>query len=48
MFNSEDIKYFGTDWIDQPCKRRNVRIIMPHLPHEAYGLSKGIRRIILF
>jgi len=47
MFNSEDAKYFGTNWTDQSYKYGDVRIIMSYFLHGTHGPSKGIRRIIL-
>jgi hypothetical protein len=47
MFTEEDAKILGTNWKRVPCKRGEVRITLPHLPHGADGPSTGTRRTML-
>ena len=37
MYTKEDEAYFKTPWTKQLCKRGEVRISMPHLPHGSTG-----------
>lgn len=46
-WTTEDVEKYATDWVAQPCKRGDVRITMPHLPHGAKGPLTGTRRIML-
>ena len=47
MFTPDDEKQFDTQWTPQPCRRGQVRVTLPHLPHGAYGPAKGTRRTML-
>lgn len=47
MFTREDSRVLGLDWRKVPCKRGEVRITTPHLPHGADGPSTGTRRTML-
>ncbi len=45
-WTKEDIQRYKTDFTPQPCRRGDVRVSLPHLPHGAQA-SKGTRRTIL-
>jgi hypothetical protein len=47
VFSAEDKKKYKTDWIAVPCKKLQVRISQPHIPHGAQGPAKGVRRTML-
>ena len=46
-WTAKDVKKYATDWVAQPCKKGDIRITMPHLPHGAKGPSTRTRRTIL-
>jgi hypothetical protein len=37
----------GVRWVPRPCKRGEVRVSLPHLPHGALGPAKRVRRTLL-
>lgn len=47
MFTREDANVLGLDWKRVPCRRGEVRITLPHIPHGADGPSTGTRRTML-
>jgi len=47
MFTREDAEVLGVDWKRVPCRRGEVRVTLPHLPHGSDGPSTGIRRTML-
>jgi hypothetical protein len=47
MFTREDADALGVDWKKVPCKRGEVRITSPYLPHGADGPSTRTRRTML-
>ena len=47
LLTKQDLKDFDTDWEAVPCKRFEVRITRPELPHGAVGPAKGARRTML-
>ncbi len=47
IFNADDKKGFGINWIFVPCDRGDIRITIPQLPYEVLGPAKGVRRILI-
>jgi hypothetical protein len=47
MFTKDDAARLGIDWKPVPCRRGEVRVTMPHIPHGADGPSVGTRRTML-
>jgi hypothetical protein len=47
MFTQEDAAALGVDWTAVPCRRGEVRVTLPHIPHGANGPSSGTRRTML-
>jgi hypothetical protein len=47
MFTREDAEVLGVDWKRVPCKKGEVRITLPHLPHGADGPATKPRRTML-
>ena len=43
----EDRAKYGSDFVPQPCRRGEIRISLPHLPHGALGSAKSRRKTIL-
>jgi len=39
--SDSDKTHFATDWTPVPCKRGEVRVTMPHLPHGAQSTNAG-------
>ena len=37
LFSKADTVKCGVTWTHQPCKKGDVRITMPHLPHSSTG-----------
>lgn len=46
VFTREDATALGTDWKGVPCRRGEVRVTLPQIPHGA-GPSTGTRRTML-
>ena len=44
VFTKADSIRFGIDWVPTPCKKGDVRISIPHLPHGATGPATRVRR----
>ncbi len=47
MFTRDDAHVLGVDWKTVPCKRGEVRITVPHLPHGSTGPATTTRRTML-
>ena len=47
MFTREDAAALGVDWKYVPCRRGEVRVTLPHIPHGSDGPSPGMRRTML-
>lgn len=47
MFTKDDAAALGIDWKRVPCRRGEVRVTLPHIPHGADGPSTGTRRTML-
>jgi hypothetical protein len=47
VFTTEDKKKYKTDWEAVPCKKLQVRISQPHIPHGAKGPALRVRRTML-
>lgn len=47
VFTAEDKKKYKTDWKGVPCKKLQVRISQPHIPHGAKGPAQRVRRTML-
>lgn len=46
-WTAADARHFGTNWERVPCKKYDVRITFPHLPHGATGPGERTRRTVL-
>lgn len=44
-FTREDAAILETDWKGVPCKKGEVRVTLPQIPHGADGPSTGTRRL---
>jgi hypothetical protein len=47
MYTKDDTKEFRIEWTSVPCRRGDVRVTLPHIPHGAYRLSTRTRRTML-
>jgi hypothetical protein len=47
MYTKDDAKEFGIEWTSVPCKRGDVRVTLPHIPHRAHRPSTRTRRTML-
>jgi hypothetical protein len=47
VFSKKDAEDLGIDWKRVPCRRGEVRVTLPQLPHGADGPSTGVRRTML-
>ena len=47
IWTAADKERYGMDLKPQPCKREQIRVSLPHLPHSALGPAKWSRRTIL-
>jgi hypothetical protein len=47
MFTAEDARVLGLDWKRVPCRRGEVRVTMPHIPHGQDGPATKVRRTML-
>jgi hypothetical protein len=47
MFTPNDAKKLNVDWKRVPCRRGEVRVTLPHIPHGADGPTVSTRRTML-
>lgn len=47
MFTEEDANVLGCSWKKVPCRRGEVRVTLPHLPHSQDGPASIVRRTML-
>jgi hypothetical protein len=47
MYTAEDAEELGIRWTSVPCRRGEVRVTLPHIPHASHGPATGTRRTTL-
>jgi hypothetical protein len=47
MYTAEDAEELGIRWTSVPCRRGEVRVTLPHIPHGSHGPATGTRRTTL-
>jgi hypothetical protein len=47
MYTKDDAAQVGIEWTSVPCRRGEVRVTLPHIPHGSHGPATGTRRSML-